>query len=127
VSETILALCHCGTLYAQHTTWEQRLACADNDPSVKTAHLLEIGDVIVHPMFGDGDEPVIVVKDLSVDDEGLMTITPHKGPAFHYASDLGVQLYTEREAAIYGALDGLLEAERDRIRARHAAEEGGAR
>jgi hypothetical protein len=31
VSETILALCHCGSLYAQHT-WEQMAACAANDP-----------------------------------------------------------------------------------------------
>ncbi|TYB71208.1 hypothetical protein FXF51_01870 [Nonomuraea sp. PA05] len=119
----ILALCHCGELYAQHTTWEQRLACADNDPSIKAAHLLEIGDVILHPMFGEGDEPVIVVADLA-DNDGLMTITPHKGPAFQYAADLGVQLYTEREAAIYGALNGLLEAERDRIRLQRARSEG---
>ncbi|MGR6921178.1 hypothetical protein ACU635_43640 [[Actinomadura] parvosata] len=121
----ILALCWCDKPYAQHTPQDMD-DCIANDPSIKIANELKIGDVIEHPMFGEGDEPVIVVADLAEND-GRMTITPHKGPTFTYASDLGVQLYTEREARIFGALDQLLVEERDRIRARHAAEEGSTR
>ncbi|MEV4079714.1 hypothetical protein AB0J43_05415 [Nonomuraea fuscirosea] len=120
---SVLALCYCGKLYAQHTPQDMD-DCVANDPSIKAAHLLEIGDVIEHPMFGDGDEWVIVVADLATDDDGRMTITPHKGRPFTYAADLGVQLWNEREAQIYGALDQLLEEERDRIRARREAGDG---